>query len=63
VNLGRVQSMLENAGECDRNADAARLPEAQSAFRALAEQWRRLAVEIQQSDEGVVNRTDPSPLA
>ena len=52
--------MLENAGECDRNADAARLPEAQSAFRALAEQWRRLAVEIQQSDKRVVNTDSPT---
>jgi hypothetical protein len=42
--------MLEKAGECDRNAAGAKLSETQSAFRALAEQWRRLAVEIQQTE-------------
>jgi hypothetical protein len=52
VNSARVQSMLEKAGECDRNAAGARLPEAQSAFRALAEQWRRLAIEVEQSERG-----------
>jgi hypothetical protein len=45
-----MQSMLEKAEECDRNAAAARLSETQNAFSALAEQWRRLAVEIQQSE-------------
>jgi hypothetical protein len=52
--------MLEKAGECDRNAAVARLPEAQSAFKALAEQWRRLAVEIQQSEPERGERTASS---
>lgn len=54
---GRVQSMLEKAGECDRNAAGARVPEAQSAFKPLPSSGAALLSRSSKVNAGMANRS------